>query len=147
MGARAGIPRIEPLAAKHGAGTLEPKDLRARAVASQWMDWQLTVVAPAIHDAFWGLIRVPAEKRNHAAIDASKRKTAEVMRMFDAHLAKHAYAAGDVFSMGDIPVGVMTYRFRALVPERPAMPHLDRWYAALETREAFRAHVASIPLT
>jgi glutathione S-transferase len=138
---------VRYLAAKYGAGTLEPKDLRARGLASQWMDWQLTVVAPAIHGAFWGLIRTPAEKRDHAAINASRAKTAEVMKMLDAHLAKHAYAAGDAFSMGDIPVGVMAYRFRELVPERPAMPHFERWYAAIAEREAFRTHVTSIPLT
>ncbi len=138
---------VRYLAGKHGAGTLEPKDARARALASQWMDWQLTVVAPAMQAAFMGLIRTPAEKRDHATIDASKKKTAEVMGMLEAHLAKHAYAAGDAFSMGDIPVGVMTYRFRALVPERPAMPSLERWYAALEAREPFRTHVSSIPLT
>src|SRR5579885_1056255 len=66
---------VRYLAARHGAGTLEPEDARARAVASQWMDWQLTVVAPALHGAFWGLIRTPAEKRDHAAINASKQRT------------------------------------------------------------------------
>src|SRR5207249_2424198 len=50
---------VRYLAAKYGAGTLEPADLRARASASRWMDWQLTVCAPAIHPVFWGLIRTP----------------------------------------------------------------------------------------
>ena len=27
--------------------------------------------------------------------------------------------------MGDIPVGVMAYRFWQLVPERPELPHLQ----------------------
>ena len=58
-----------------------------------------------------------------------------------------AYVAGDRFSMGDIPVGVMTYRFRQLCPKRPDMPHLERWYAAIEKRQAFQDHVASIPLS
>src|SRR5476651_2418756 len=31
----------------HG-GVLEPKDAKARALASQWMDWQLSVMGPAI---------------------------------------------------------------------------------------------------
>src|SRR5262249_24096908 len=31
---------VRYLAAKYGAGTLEPADLRARARASSWMDWQ-----------------------------------------------------------------------------------------------------------
>src|SRR6266511_1613808 len=44
---------VRYLAAKHGAGTLEPAEAKARALASQWMDWQLSVVAPAIFGAFW----------------------------------------------------------------------------------------------
>src|SRR6476646_1997836 len=48
---------------------------RARALANQWMDWQLSVAGPAITDAFIGLIRTPPEKRNHAAIEESKTKT------------------------------------------------------------------------
>lgn len=41
------------------ANVIEPKDAKARARASQWMDWQLSVVAPNITPVFWGLIRTP----------------------------------------------------------------------------------------
>jgi hypothetical protein len=33
------------------------------------------------------------------------------------------------------------------VPDRPALPNLERWYAALEARLAFRKHVAEFPIT
>src|ERR1700683_4084523 len=66
---------VRYLAAKHRAGVLEPADLRIRALASKWMDWQLAVAGPAITDCFWGLIRTPPEQRNHAAIEDSKKKT------------------------------------------------------------------------
>jgi glutathione S-transferase len=138
---------VRYLAAKHGAGTLEPADLRARARASQWMDWQLTVAAPAIHQTFWGLIRTPPEKRDHAAIAESKAKTTEAMKMVEAALAKSAYLAHDAFSMGDIPAALIAYRFRQLVPERPAMPNLERWFGQIEQRPAFRDHVLAVPLT
>jgi glutathione S-transferase len=55
--------------------------------------------------------------------------------------------AGDRFSYGDIPVGIMCYRYRALVPERPATPNLDRWFDTIAGRQAFKDHVSSIPLT
>jgi glutathione S-transferase len=138
---------VRYLATKYGAGTLEPADLKTRALASQWMDWQLTVAAPAIFGAFWGLIRTPPEKRDHAAIAESQKKTTEAMKIFDANLSKRAYAAGDNFSMGDIPVGIMVYRFRQLVPDRPALPNLERWYTQIEKRPGFRDHVAAVPLT
>lgn len=134
------------LAAKYGRGTLEPADMRARARAGQWMDWQLSVLGPAITPVFWGLIRTPVEKRDNVAIAASQQKTTEAMRILDAQLGKAAYVAGDTFSMGDIPVGVMAYRFRQLVPDRPQLPHLERWYEAIAQRQAFRDHVSAIPL-
>jgi glutathione S-transferase len=69
------------------------------------------------------------------------------MQLLDAQLQKTAFVAGGAFSCGDIPVGVMTYRYVNLIPERPAMKALDRWYAALASRPAFKEHCGSIPLT
>jgi glutathione S-transferase len=136
---------VRYLAAKYGAGTLEPADLRTRARASSWMDWQLTVASPALTPVFWGLVRTPPEKRDQAAIEASKIKTIAAMKIVDAHLANSAFVAGDTLSMGDIPVALMAYRFRRLVPERPALDHVERWFAAIEQRPAFKQHVLAIP--
>ena len=111
------------------------------------MDWQLAVVGPEITPAFWGLIRTPEDKRDMAAIKASQDKTAADMQMLDAQLAKTKFVAGDTFSYGDIPVGIMCYRYVQLVPDRPATPNLDRWYAAISGRKPFQDHVGSIPLS
>jgi glutathione S-transferase len=77
---------VRYLAAKYKSTTLEPADLRMRAHASKWMDWQLAVAGPAIFESFWGLIRTPPEKRNHAAIEESKKKTTVAMDMLDRQL-------------------------------------------------------------
>src|SRR5271167_685826 len=58
---------IRYLAAKFGAGKLEPADPQVRAKANQWMDWQLSVMGPAITPVFWGMIRTPPAERNHNA--------------------------------------------------------------------------------
>jgi glutathione S-transferase len=138
---------VRYLAGKHDrSGVLEPRDPKQRALASQWMDWQLSVLGPAIGPAFWGLIRTPEEKRDHAAIKASQEKTTKSMAMLDAQLGKTAFVAGPDFSYGDIPVGIMCYRFIQLVPNRPPMPNLDRWYAVISGRKAFQDHVGSIKL-
>ena len=136
---------VRYLAAKYGAGKLAPADPRSRARASSWMDWQLTVAHPPLTPVFWGLIRTPPEKRDHAAIEAGKVKTLSAMQIVDAQLANTAFIAGDTFSMGDIAVGAITYRFRRLTPERPVLQHLERWFAGLERRPPFQEHVAAIP--
>lgn len=138
---------VRYLAGKHGIGKLQPADPRLAARANQWMDWQLSVVAPAIRDAFWGLIRTPEAERDPAAIAKSQAATTEAMKILDGALARTAFVAGDAFSMGDIPVGVMAYRFRKLVPQRPALDNLERWFAAIEKRKAFADHILAIPLT
>jgi glutathione S-transferase len=135
---------VRYLASKYGAGTLEPADLRERASAGRWMDWQLTVCAPAIHGLFWGLIRTPPDKRDHAHIDTSKEKTTAAMKILDTQLGKTAFVAGNTFSMGDIPVGLIAYRYRRLVPDR-SFDNLERWYAGIEQRPAFKEHVLAIP--
>ncbi len=137
---------VRYLAAKHRAAVLEPADLRARARASAWMDWQLSVLGPAIFQAFWGLIRTSPEKRNHAAIEESKRRTTEAIALLDAELGKSAFVAGDAFSYGDIPPAVMANRYRQLVPERPAFPNFERWYTAIAARPAYKAQVAAVKL-
>jgi glutathione S-transferase len=140
---------VRHLAGKHGAGTLEPSDPHERARASQWMDWMLTVCAPAIHGLFWGLIRTPPDKRDHKHIDESREKTTAAIRILDAQLGKTAHVAGDRFSMGDIPVGLIGYRFCKLVPDRQGLglDNFERWYRGLEQRPAFQQQILPVPFT
>lgn len=138
---------VRYLAATHGAGTLLPADPKQAALCSQWMDWQMSTVVPAISPAFMGLIRTPAEKRDAAAIAGSQVKTAEAMQILEAQLGRTKHVAGDAFTMGDIPLGIMVYRYWQLVPKHPPHPNLKRWYDGLQQRAAFRDHVSSIPLT
>jgi glutathione S-transferase len=136
---------VRYLAAKYGPGKLEPADLHERARANSWMDWQLTVIGPALGPVFTGLIRTPPEKRDLAAIEAGTAKSTAAMKIVDAQLGKTAYIAGNAFSMGDIAVAALTYRFRRLVPERSGLDNLERWYAGIEQRPAFKEHVLAIP--
>jgi glutathione S-transferase len=110
------------------------------------MDWQLSVLGPAIHGLFWGLVRTPPEKRDHADIEDSKQRTIRAAGMLETQLAKTKYVASDEFSYGDIPVGIQIYRFVSLAKDRPATPNLDRWFASLSARPAFKQHVLDIPL-
>jgi glutathione S-transferase len=137
---------VRYLAAKHRAQMLEPADPQARARANAWMDWQLSVLGPAITPCFIGMVRTPPGQRDHAAIEESKKKTTEAVAILDGELARRAFVAGDAFSYGDIPSAVMANRYRQLVPERPAFKHFERWFAALAARPAFKNQVAAVPL-
>jgi glutathione S-transferase len=133
------------LAAKHRS-PLEPGDLRTRVLAHNWMDWQLSLFVPAIYPLFWGLVRTPPEQRDPKAIEDGRVRTTEATRILDGQLARTAYIASDAFSYGDIPIAVLVRRYRDLVPDRPALTNVERWYAAIATRPPFQEHVAAIPM-
>ena len=137
---------VRYLAAKHGAGTLCPAEPRTRAAADRWMDWQATTVAPPLIFVFKALIRTPPEARDMAALAEAVARMGAAWRIFDRWLAESAYAAGDAFTMGDIPLGCMAYRWFTMELERPELASLRAWYDRLTARPAFRQHVM-LPLS
>ncbi|MCZ6733331.1 MAG: glutathione S-transferase family protein [Gammaproteobacteria bacterium] len=132
---------IRYLATKHGDETFYPADTQTRANGEKWMDWQLSVVAPTIWPVFAGLIRTPPEERDHTVIANARDKLADTMKILDNALGRTDFVAGSSLSVGDIPVGIMTYRWFTLDIEREDMPNLERWYDRLMRRPGFQEHV------
>jgi glutathione S-transferase len=137
---------VRYLAARHAEGTLWPRDLRLRADVDRWMDWQATTCTPAMRDAFWQLVRTPPEKRDSAAVEASRVASEKAMAILDAHLAGRAHVAGDSFSPADIVLGCAVHRWLNLPLAREPRPNLERWYATLKARPG-AAQVLSLPVT
>ena len=131
---------------KYGHGKLLPSTPEGRAGANRWMDWQLTTLLPANVPLYWGYIRTPAEKRDLVVLENSRQAAIKVWKILDDHLAKNSYAAGDSFTMGDIPLGVWAHRWFNLPIERPEMPNVKAWYERLGQRPPYRTHVM-LPLT
>lgn len=138
---------VRYLAAKYGKGTLWPEDPVARAHSDKWMDWCATTYWPPMRTIFWGLIRTQPEKRNLEEIEAARKKSAEVLTMLDAALSRSDYIAGSTLSMGDIPLGCISWRwFGVKDMERPARPNVEAWFKRLSQREAFKKSVL-LPLS
>ena len=139
---------VRYLAAKIHDRTLEPADLKTRALAQKWMDWQLSGHGPGDHAGVLGPDpHAAGEARRHRHRGRQGQDHRGRARCSMSSSAKTQYLAGDAFSYGDIPVGIMTYRYVQLIPERPSTANLDRWYAAISSRPAFKEQVASVPLT
>jgi glutathione S-transferase len=136
---------VRYLCAKHGAGSLWPTDLKARADTERWMDFAFAFQS-AMRAVFWGLIRTPPEKRDAKAIEDGVRKSIELASLLDKVLAGKAYVAGPAFTMGDIPIGCEVQRYLRVPIERPALPQLQAWFERLRERPAFARHV-DLPLT
>jgi glutathione S-transferase len=66
---------VRYLAQKSGHGRLYAAGIRTRFDAERWMDWQATVLWPALRPLFIEMIRTPPAKR-----DATVRSRAEAYR-------------------------------------------------------------------
>lgn len=137
---------VRYLAGKHGAGGLWPDDLRVRADADRWMDWQTTTFTPATGPAFHGLIRTAPETRNPAAIAASIAAAEPMAALLDQHLAGRPYVAGEAFTVGDIAAGAAAHRWLNLPTPREPRPNIERWHSRLMERPA-AAKVLVTPIT
>ena len=131
---------VRYLAATHSAGNLWPTDAAARAGCEMWMDWQLTELVHGMVPVFHGLIRKSAEERDMDAINAARDDWAGKWRILDDHLSRNLYVGGDGFTIADIPIGPLAYRWYELPIEREDFNHLKRWYDLICTRPAFQEH-------
>lgn len=129
------------LAGKYGNGRFVPADPRDRARGDRWLDWALTTLTPAITPAFWGLIRSKPEQRDMTKINESVAKSNDCLAMLDRYLGETPYVGGAEFGIGDIPVGILTYRFYTLPIERRSFTNLDAWYKRLSGRPAYRQRI------
>jgi glutathione S-transferase len=128
------------LAAKHKSPLL-PADLKERALAERWMDWQLAVLGPAMAPVFQGLVRHKPEERNMKAIDEGRDRFSRAISIMEHYLKRQDYLAGPRFTIGDIPCGIMTYRWFNLDIKREDYPGVRRWYDRLAQRPAYKKHI------
>ncbi len=122
----------------HGEHLL-PTEPKARAHIEKWMDWQLGDLNNAWRPAFMGLVR-KSPAFTDAQIETSVAAWSRQMKTLEAHLATHAYVAGDHFTLADIPVGLAVNRWFMTPMQRPDFVAVSRYYERLSTREAFLNH-------
>ncbi|MDH3442449.1 MAG: glutathione S-transferase family protein [Deltaproteobacteria bacterium] len=131
---------------KYAQGRLLPSTPEGRASANRWMDWQLSVLNPAMVPLFWNLIRTPEDKRDPSVVKNALEKSSAAWQMVEDQLTLCRQLGGDEFSIGDIPAGVWAYRWFNLPIERPKFERLEAWYKGLCEHPPYQKHVM-IPLT
>jgi glutathione S-transferase len=125
----------------YGADNLSPADPQTRAIADQWMEWSASkAFAPVIY-LFFATVRTQPADRDLAKIAVLRDEANEALMILDAHLADRPYVCGDRFTMGDIPLGCVAYRYFNVDVDRPALPNVEAWYQRLAERAPFRDHV------
>lgn len=133
---------VRYLCAKHGMGTLYPRELERRADMERWMDWQQTTLRPHFHalsDARQG-----TDSSSEATIASLKKALESTWKILDEHLAKQPYIGGDGLTMADIPFCYIVNRWYKLPVEHSGLPNVRAWFDRLCGRQAFLRNVYEV---
>jgi glutathione S-transferase len=72
--------------------------------------------------------------------EANRPRVADFLKIFDAQLGKHKFAAGDNFSVADITALVAVDFMKPAKIEMPAdLKNVQRWHAEVSARPSAKA--------
>lgn len=113
-----------------------------RAQVDMWAEWaRLNVVVPFTQRVFTVLVRTPEAKRDLAGVAEALAALRPKLAIAEARLARHPWLAGADFTLADIQLGHLLYRFFTMDYDRPDVPVLRAYYDRLCTRPAYAEHV------
>lgn len=116
-------------------GKLLPAQVGERALALQWLSWQVSELNPAWGYAVYALIRKAPGFDDPDKIAASMAKWTAKMEILEARLADRDFVA-DTFSIADIALGLSVHRWLSIPAEKKALPNVMAYYERLKSREA-----------
>ena len=120
-------------------GKFLPDDVRGKYDALQWLMFQMGGVGPMLGQAHHFRIYAP-EKIEYAV----NRYTNEAKRLYgviDNQLSKHAWLAGDSYSIADIATFPWLRSWQNQGVELDDYPHLKRWFNEIAERPAVKRGV------
>ena len=124
------------------ASPMYPSEPVARARTEQWMDWANYETSISLRGAFLGgMLKEPPWDHPWFVERGRALITKEVGQLEEHLLSGGLYVAGDAFTVGDIPVGLVVNRWFHLDFERPRYGAVEKYYERLSERPGYRAHV------
>jgi glutathione S-transferase len=136
---------VRYLCAKHPEKGMWSADLRARADADRWMDWQQTTFNPSMNPIFISLVRKHGS-RDDKTIEKLLLATEQNAAMLEALLSRQPFISGETFAMADIVLAPPLHRWLNLPVAREPRPALELWYERLMRRPAARK-VLTLPIS
>jgi glutathione S-transferase len=135
------------LSKKHDvADILYPKSADQAAKIDQWLDWYNTTAWPVMRPLFWGFIRTKPEERNLQELEKTRVQMSSILKILDNQLKSTPWVTGDHFTIADLPLALIAFRWFNLPIEREDYQHLSRWFKQIELRPGYIKY-ASAPLT
>lgn len=130
------------LAGEHGSDSFWPRDPLARALVDMWAEWAKNEVSTNFtRPIFWEAVRVPEERRDfdklQKAVDVFEAQLAKA----EAQLAQQAYLAGPEFTLADVMLGHVIWRYFDIEITRRELPALCAYADRLAERPAYQKTV------
>jgi glutathione S-transferase len=131
------------LAARYGdGGAFWPKGPAARAEVDMWAEWgKNELCAGFTRGIFWSRVRTPARDRDEARLREAVAAFNAEMAILDAQLEGRDYVCGAAFTLADIVIGSLLYRWFDIDVARDPAPNVEAYYERLTARPAYREHV------
>ncbi len=130
------------LAARYAYDSFWPDDPVRRATVDKWAEWaKLNVAMNFTVPVFWRVVRTAPSDRDETAITAALHVLEDKLAIADQQLSHCAYIAGTSFTLADIQLGHVLYRYFDIGIPRAPFRHLRRYYETLSARPAYRDHV------
>lgn len=130
------------LANRYAEGPFWPQALEARTLVDMWAEWvKVSVISTFTKPIFWPLIRQSDAERDTAALAVATDNLTRLLKIAEARLSQHHWLVGDDFTLADVQLGSLLYRYYSLDFKRAELPALRRYYDRLTQRSAYQQHV------
>ncbi|MEM8855330.1 MAG: glutathione S-transferase family protein [Pseudomonadota bacterium] len=108
-----------------------------------WMDWLLATVNAPYLTLFKDLKKDPRDRS--AQFDTDAKALSAALQMADGHLKDRTFLALGRLTLADIACAPVLKRCLDFPIDRPALPELERWMAAMAERPAFQVAIGAKP--
>lgn len=132
------------LAAKYGGGgAFWPDDPTDRARVDMWAEWgKVSFASNFTVPIFWARVRTAAVDRDQAALTHAVAYFETRLDILERQLSKgQAHVVSDAFTLADIIIGHVLFRWFDIDIERQPRPVVEAYYQRLTARPCYRDHV------
>ncbi|MGR3659812.1 MAG: glutathione S-transferase family protein [Paracoccaceae bacterium] len=130
------------LASRYGEAPFWPKDVVERSKVDMWAEWGKTSVCTEFTvPIFWSRVRTAADDRDEEALDMAITLFEEKLDVLEGQLREHNYTVSQDFTLADIVIGHILYRWFDIDIARKPRPLVEAYYDRLKTRAGYREHV------
>ncbi|MEE9428868.1 MAG: glutathione S-transferase family protein [Paracoccaceae bacterium] len=132
------------LAARYSdGGAFWPSDPGARAGVDMWAEWGKTSFAPYFTvPIFWARVRTSAADRDEVILAAAIADFENRLDVLEGQLEGREFVVSDDFTLADIVIGHVLFRWFDIDIPRQARPVVEVYYQRLMARTSHVAHVA-----